>query len=295
MIGTPEANDDEKCMAANSMVEGASKCLATECARLCSLPSRINGVKGHAKARKCEETAGMKKRNCHVQIKEEDVHFTNLKMKVVGLPSGAYNGIGAMYHLRIEPWLGVGKAIVRRIPCACDGCISQLKLPWQPGVAANKQARYKNSTTYKWWGIVLGLNDWMIVNLEPTNKSDLEEIEDTQAVALSGITMMMAEQVEVGSHGAFSTDDPDANVYYIVEWTSTTYTLQEDAELKEYDPPEMVEKGTLVCDAKYFNKVPGAKHWYTPTLTKTVVRLQFVIDPDLILDKQSKECKLPNN
>ena len=42
MIGTPEANDDEKWMAANLMVEGAS-------ARLCLLPSCINELMGHVK------------------------------------------------------------------------------------------------------------------------------------------------------------------------------------------------------------------------------------------------------
>jgi hypothetical protein len=51
MTGTPEANDDEKKMAANSMIERASQSLAVECARLLALPSRICGVKGHARAR----------------------------------------------------------------------------------------------------------------------------------------------------------------------------------------------------------------------------------------------------
>ena len=166
MIGTPEANDNEKRMAANSMVEGASQSLAAECARLCSLPSRINGVKGHAKARKREDTATMKKRNYHVQNEEEDIPFTNLKMKTVGLPAGMYNGMGAMYNLRVEPSLGVGKAALRRIPCLCDGCLLQLKLSWQAGVSASEQQRYKSSISCKWWGIFLGLNDWKIVSLE---------------------------------------------------------------------------------------------------------------------------------
>jgi hypothetical protein len=65
----------------------------------------------------------------------------------------------------------------------------------------------------------------------------LEEIEDAQAVALGGITTMMAERVNGGSHGALSTeDDPDTNGYYVIEWTSNSHTLQEDAELKECDP-----------------------------------------------------------
>jgi hypothetical protein len=42
---------------------------------------------------------------------------------------------------------------------------------------------------------------------------------------------MMAERVNVGSFGALSTEDPDANRYYVVEWTSDPCTLQEDTEL----------------------------------------------------------------
>jgi hypothetical protein len=141
----------------------------------------------------------------------------------------------------------------------------------------------------------LGLNDWKTAKFEPTNNSDLEEIEDAQAVALGGITTMMAEPVDVGSHGALSTDDPDANGCHVIEWTSNPHTLQEDAELKECDPPEMVEKGTLVCEANHWNEVPGAKDWCTLSLVKTIARLQFVIDPKLFLEEESNDCKLPNN
>jgi hypothetical protein len=55
-----------------------------------------------------------------------------------------------------------------------------------------------------------------------------------------------------------------------------------------------VEKGSFVCEATYWNKVPRAKHWYTPSLLKTVARLQFVIDPNLCLEAESNVNKLPN-
>ena len=123
----------------------------------------------------------------------------------------------------------------------------------------------------------------------------MEEIEETQAIALSGITAIMAQQVEIGSYGALATDDPDAKGYYVLQWTSNPYTLQDDTELTEYDPPEIVEKGTLVCEGNYLNKVPRAKDWYTPSLVKAIARLQFVIDPNLFLEEESNVCKLPNN
>jgi hypothetical protein len=66
----------------------------------------------------------------------------------------------------------------------------------------------------------------------------------------------MAEKVEVGSFGTFHTDDPDADGYYLVEWTSVPYTIQDNVELTEYDPPIQIKEGELVCDGNYWNKVP---------------------------------------
>ena len=56
-----------------------------------------------------------------------------------------------------------------------------------------------------------------------------------------------------------------------------------------------VEKGALACKGDHWNKVPRAKDWHTPSLVKTIVRLQFVIEPNLFLEDGSDDCKLPNN
>jgi hypothetical protein len=118
----------------------------------------------------------------------------------------------------------------------------------------------------------LGLSDWKIARFEPTaNQSDLEGIEDTQVVALSGITAMMVEHVNVGSYGALSRNDPAANGCYVIQRTSNPHTLQEDTVLTEHDPPEVVEKGALVCEANCWNKVPRAKDWSTPSLTEIAI------------------------
>ena len=35
-----------------------------------------------------------------------------------------------MYNIRYDLDLGVGKTVVRRIPCAYNSCTKQLELPW---------------------------------------------------------------------------------------------------------------------------------------------------------------------
>jgi hypothetical protein len=296
MIGTPEASIGNKRMAAHSMVEGASKSLAQEALRLCADASRLTGVKSERKYSKREENSKLKLRHYHLQ-KPEDVKYCDVKMMSVGLPKGTHNGILAHYNLRCEKDLGIGVAAVRRIPCACAGCLEQLAKRWQPGVQANQQPRYVSSTTCHLWPIFEGLNDWIIITLEPTASTSREEIEETWAVALEGIATRMAEKVEVGMFGTFQTDDPDADGYYLVEWTSVPYTVQDNVELTEYDPPIQIEKGELVCDGKYWNKVPRAKLWYTrPTEPlPTVVRMQQVVSSKVELESISELNQLPHN
>jgi hypothetical protein len=64
--------------------------------------------------------------------------------------------------------------------------------------------------------------------------------------------------------------------------------------LTEFDPPIQLQEGELVARAKYFNKVPWANRWYTPSEVETTVRLQQVLAPDLTLQPISEENKLPN-
>ena len=94
----------------------------------------------------------------------------------------------------------------------------------------------------------------------------------------------MADEVVAGKYGAFSTNnDRYKEGYYLVEWTDEPFTLQEDILLHEYDPPARIQNGELVCKAKYFEKVPRAKLWHTPTVYETTVRMKNVLSADVTL------------
>ena len=130
----------------------------------------------------------------------------------------------------------------------------------------------------------------------------MTEAEKAMEEVLAGMETMMAEIIKPSKpdgsaqYGAFSTLDEDADGYYVVKWKSEPYTLQEDEELKEYTPAIVLKAGALVCDAEYFNKVPGASLWYTPMQgeqRKTKVRMQQVVAADLKVAPISDENKLP--
>jgi len=246
MIGTPEANDGEKRMAAHAMVEDAKASLAAEAKRLLSDPARKHGVQGGADRKKL--AAGkMSERRYFVQDPKK-VQFTSVKKVVKGLPTGEHNGLLGHYNVRADKDLGVGRVALRRVPHACAACLKQLDKPWCPGVPPEEQPRYASSTECELWPIFEqedgepGLNDWKIVQLVSTKDSSAEEEEEVQRVVLASLGEMMAERIHDGGVGAFPTEDDDADGYYIVDWKSEPYTLQEDVELKEYTPDAIADQ-----------------------------------------------------
>ena len=106
-----------------------------------------------------------------------------------------------------------------------------------------------------------GLNKWKIVSLTATSGCDSDEVDLAHTVIMENITTIMAENIEVGSIGAFRTEDENADGYYLVQFTSEPYTLQEATLLTEYEPPLQLDEGELVCEATYFEKVPRARFW----------------------------------
>jgi hypothetical protein len=161
LVGTPEANDGDKRMAAQSMVETASKSLADECVRLCSLDSRLQGVKGHMKHAKREASAQLKMRHYHIQD-PDDVKYKHIGFAAEKLTTGVL--MMECYNIRADPDLGLGVVALRRIPCACQGCLLQLSQPWKVGVPPSEQPRYaEGNHKCERWHIFHGLNDWHIL------------------------------------------------------------------------------------------------------------------------------------
>ena len=141
------------------------------------------------------------------------------------------------------------------------------------------------------------MNDWQIIALKPRADADEDELEEAHAYALNGIDTRNSEKVEAGNHGAFGTNDPDADGYYVVQWTTDPYTLQDDLPLES---GTFIPGGEIVCDATYFRKVPRAKQWYIPEMSEagenvaTTVRMKHVVAPYIKVLEVSDDNKLPN-
>ena len=74
----------------------------------------------------------------------------------------------------------------------------------------------------------------------------------------------MNERILIGIFGAMRTDDEATQGYYLVKWITELYTVQEDTIMKGVEPQQTAFAGEIICDALFWNPVPGAVNWYTP-------------------------------
>lgn len=173
--------------------------------------------------------------------------------------------------------------------------MQQLEHNWLPNIPSHIQPRYAgDNTKCQWWDIFQGINNWRICSVVPTSTTDYDEVEESKKYVLEGVTSRMSEIVTPNNYGSFSTDDPDADGYYIVMWVGYPYTLKEAFLCKEYDPPIWIDSGDIVCKALCMNKLQYTAHWYTISKISTVVRMAQVVCADLQLLSMSKEHSLPS-
>ena len=82
-------------------------------------------------------------------------------------------------HIRCNTELGECFSAMRRIPCACSGCVDQLSKPWLPNLEKTQQPRYViEPETWKYSSILRGYNKWYIAKLnlrkEKTNPNEMK-------------------------------------------------------------------------------------------------------------------------
>jgi hypothetical protein len=121
--------------------------------------------------------------------------------------------------------LGLGKDAVQSILCACESCLDQFNQVWDPNVEVLKQKCYKSSTICILWEIFEGLNNWNIVQLIPGSNNDEDKSQTMHQIVLDAKFESLG--VEEKNVGAFQTEDPDTDNYYLGKWTSRLYHLEE--------------------------------------------------------------------
>ena len=155
-------------------------------------------------------------------------------------PRGS-RGLSKHYHLRFDPKLGHFICEICRIPCDCVGCTSIMYKPWISGILSQKQARYQPVTNCTYWPVLGSYNNWNFIELTP--KSTPSEVFDyIHKVVLDGISENMASLVQSSFYGYINTDDTKTNVFYVIQFLSEAYRLQNNTTIHE----QYISAGGLV-------------------------------------------------
>ena len=172
---------------------------------------------------------------------------------------------------------------MRRIPCACSGCVEQLSKPWLPNLGNTLQPCYViEPETCKYSSILRGYNKWYIAKLNLKKEAiNPNEMKIKDELVLHGMTHAAEDKIEYNTMGAFQTSDQNTHIYYIVKWTGNAYTLQEKYKCHAFDPPVIITEGELVCIAKFMTPMKKTSHWYHETneAIPVMVKLKQVVMP----------------
>ena len=114
-------------MHVEAMTEKEEVSFAEECKRLLDLRDEI-GTKGDKKHAKREAKTRLKHKYYWVH-KEEDKLFNGMKAIYKILKNMDKVTMKHFYHIICDPELGEVFCAMRRIPCACSGCVEQLSKP----------------------------------------------------------------------------------------------------------------------------------------------------------------------
>ena len=299
MSGSTRPDDLETRMTMYAMTKDSSLSFAEECARLCSLEQRKHGV--DSTTLPTRNKSKLNERFYHVQ-KPENVRYINLSKGTKGWTHRKKekgNGIQHHYNFRADPALGVGHIAVRRIPCMCAGCVSQLKHPWKRNGSFHSQPRYSpGNTTCVLWNALGELNDWQLISIVDVDHSTVENTNTTTQSIFRNVihdrASAMATTINEGQYGAIATSDSRAlSGYYIFKFKSGPYVLDTTTHVNS----EKIASGDMVCDITWLNPVPKSTRLHShgsvdSTDLDTVIRVQHIVHSEVIFEHLNSDTML---
>ena len=148
-------------------------------------------------------------------------------------PHGA-RGFSKHYHLRFDPKLGHGICKILHIPCAFVVCTSMLDKPWISGILSNKQACYQPVTNCNYWPVLGLYNNFNIIELAPKS-TPFESFYEIHKVVIDGISECMASLFQLGMYGSINIYDTTTNGFFVIQFLSEAYTLQNNTTIYGQD------------------------------------------------------------
>ena len=140
--------------------------------------------------------------------------------------------------------------------CGCSLYIN-VGQTWGIRYSNREKEHYKSVTKCTYWPVLGAFNNWKIIELSSKSTSS-ETFDEIYQVVLDGIGDNMASLVESGKYGAINTADKTTNGFYVIMFTSGTYTLQENTTIDG----QIIIAGELVVNAKNLCSMQVDTNWY---------------------------------
>ena len=158
MRSTPEKDKiDSKRMYVKAMTEKGEVSFAEECKHLLYLRDEI-GTKGDNKHSKREAKSQLNQKYYWMH-KEEDTLFNGMKAVYKILNNKYKVSMKHFYHIRCDPELGEYFCAMRRIPCACTGCVEKIYKPLLPNLEKHNNhvmlSSQKHVITLQYYGAII--------------------------------------------------------------------------------------------------------------------------------------------
>ena len=140
--------------------------------------------------------------------------------------------------------------------------------------------------------VLEGYNDWKIIHIRETQTADPDEIEDLYEDILDEHEAMSANDVNIGGFAAY-----DMERYYIIQWTSEAFALEEDSDDVE-GVDGTLPAGSIVARGIFWIKVAGAAGWWHAApvnqRVEKLFRIRYVVSTNVIMEEPSESVKFPN-
>ena len=230
-------------------------------------------------------------------VTQDEIKLQAAKMNTLKLNNGQkHGGSQAMYNVRTDPSLGYNKAALRRIPCACTACVSQLKLPWEEGKCAQKQQRYAQNTDCVLWPAFLGENDWIIVTTTHDSTTPIEDMENMAETILLDQADLTLDEVTPGTFGAVSiTGKKNSNEFEVVEFLEDPFIFDKETYVGDLAEVEEAKDGDWLVKAKIWHPVPRQSQWHYPTETTHHELVRKIVATNLQLKVVSVVNPMPRS
>ena len=104
--------------------------------------------------------------------------------------------------------------------------------------------------------------------------------DEIHQVVLDGIIENMASLVQSGMYGAINTDDTTTNGFYVIQFLSEAYTLQNNTTIDG----QVISAGELVVKAQYLCSMQENTNWYwkqQPLQQTIIVPTRTILHPRL--------------